>query len=73
MAPACFPGNHQPFARLVDHSDEPNGCRNCGGLIGARVVDDQEFVGLTRLRQDGMKTSWKVTRFVMRADNDGDS
>ena len=42
-----------------------------GGLIRARIVDNQEFVRLTRLGQDGMQTGWKVARFVMRADNDG--
>jgi len=72
VAPARFARHDQPFARLVDDADEWNLRRHRGRLIAARVVDDQDFVRPTRLRQDGMKTSWKIARFVMRADDDRD-
>ena len=45
VAPACFPGNDQPFARLVDQTDERNPGRDGGRLVGACVVDDEESSG----------------------------
>jgi hypothetical protein len=64
--------DHQAFARLVHHTHVRDLRRHEGRLIGARIVDDQKFVGDPGLGENGMKAGRKIARFIMRADNDAD-
>ena len=67
-----FARDHEAFARLVHHADVRNLRRHGARLIGARIVDDEDFVRHPRLGEQGMETGRKIARFVMRADNDAD-
>jgi hypothetical protein len=40
-----FARHHESFARLVDHAHARDGSSHGGRFIGARIVDDQDFVG----------------------------
>ena len=64
-APRRLTRDDQPLGRLVQDADAGNRARYRPGRVGARVVDDQDFVGRARLRQQGMETGRKVPRFVV--------
>jgi len=42
--PPCFPRDDQAFTRLVHHAHVRNLLRHGARLIGARIVDYQDFV-----------------------------
>jgi hypothetical protein len=48
--------------------DVRNLLRHGARLIGAGIVDDHDFVGHARLREQGMKAGGKKTGFGMGAD-----
>ena len=54
-AAAGLARDHQALARLVHHAHVRNLLRHGARLIGAGIVDDQDFVGHARLREEGME------------------
>src|SRR5262245_1019423 len=62
--------SHEPLPWLLDDPDTPNGPRNRGRSVRARVVYDDDLVGQSRLRQQRVKTGRNVALFVVGADDD---
>ena len=48
---------HQPLAPLVHDAGARDLPGHVRGAVAARVVDDQDLVGKSGLREDGMETS----------------
>ena len=61
----------QTLGRFVHHADAGYGARHGARVIGARVVDDDDFVGRPRLGQQGIETGRKESGFVVGADDRG--
>ena len=55
-----FPGDNQTLHRFVYHPDTRNAPSQLTRRVGAGVVDDDDLVRLTRLREESVKTAGKV-------------
>src|SRR5262249_2842949 len=67
-----FSSNDQALHWFIDDRHAGNGLGPRACVVGTRVVDDEDFVGRTRLRAQRVKTGGKQGRFVVRADDHGD-
>ena len=65
-----FARDHQTLHRLVNHRDAGNAARDRARLIGAGVVDDEDSIGGTGLRLEGVQTTGNEARLVVGADDD---
>src|SRR5579871_853766 len=71
-APRRLARDDEPLARLADDGHAWHAAGNVARRVEAGVVDDDDFVGRPRLRQQGMQTGRKVSGFVVCADDRGD-
>src|SRR5262245_35182918 len=65
--------NDKALDRLVDHPDTGHRASHRSCLIGAGVVDNENFVSGSRLSEERKQTGGKVTGLVISAHNGGDS
>lgn len=72
MAPALA-RQDQAFSWLGDDPHPGDGAGDGRGVIGARIVDEQNLVRATRLRQERVQARRHIGRFVVGTDDDGDS
>jgi hypothetical protein len=71
-ATAGFTRHHESLPGLVHHAYVRDLLRHGARLIGAGIVDDQDFVGDSGLGEEGMEAGSHELCLVMGADDDAD-